>query len=74
MNPEFIFEMFEKLGLKPPRRLHFVFGDWSDEGLEIDSSPEPEDEPQFRCRCCDCYLQIGPPGCDGTDCRSCGRC
>jgi hypothetical protein len=26
-----------------------------------------------KCTCCSCYHKVGPPGCNGEDCKSCGR-
>jgi hypothetical protein len=26
------------------------------------------------CTCCSCYFDVGPPGCNGTHCKSCGNC
>lgn len=77
---EEMFGMFAKLGLQRPRRVFAPFGHWDEEGLELCSEQEEAAQaalerlvPRRECTCCECNLHIGPPGCDGTNCKNCGR-
>lgn len=67
-------ELFARLGLARPKNYFVAFGGWSEEPIYVEDDEEDDEEPARRCSCCECYLHIGPPGCDGSDCRSCGRC
>jgi hypothetical protein len=68
-------ELFERLGLTRPKNYFVAFGGWSDEPIYVEDDPETDDEaPRRQCTCCECFLHVGPPGCDGSDCRYCGRC
>ena len=68
--------LFKRLGLKPPRftvtnDMPFIEPRLDDHEV-YDSGPPPE---RRECTCCSCYFNIGPPGCDGTNCHDCGgRC
>lgn len=34
---------------------------------------EPPPSTSKPCNCCECFVDVGPPGCDGSNCRNCGR-
>lgn len=74
--------LFKRLGLKPPR-LTVTFFEYeddeedadADDDLEEDDEDDGSETPRRKCTCCSCYFNIGPPGCDGTNCHDCGgRC
>lgn len=67
---EEVLAMFKKLGLQPPGHIFVPFGIWSESGVPV--TYDYVAEPRRKCSCCDCYLTIGPPGCDGTNCQNCG--
>lgn len=79
MSVKEIWRMFRTMGLKEPSVIYMPFGQWSEEGIPV-WTPEEEAvhtaeaalNPPRYCTCCSCYFEVGPPGCDGTNCRNCG--
>lgn len=67
-----VYDLFRRLGLRPPSSVHIFAGEFNTEGFQVSYGNVATTAQE--CTCCECYFHIGPPGCDGSNCRRCGRC